>query len=154
MRTNISTNKGFTIVETLVAITILMISIAGPLTIAQKSLNAANQAKDQVTASYLAQDQMELIKNARDNSSDFSGTGGSFYNQFCLTIANCTTAVLNTTPDGAYTTGNGTPSKFSRFATLDQHSPYNATVKVTVTWQSGPIKNSYVLENQLFDVKL
>lgn len=151
---NINNNKGFTIVETLVAITILMISIAGPLTIAQKSLTAANQAKDQVTASYLAQDLMEYIKNARDNNSTFYGTGGSFYSQFCISIANCTSAVLNTQADGSYTTGAGTPSKFSRFAILNLNSQDEVTVKVTVTWQNGPIKNSYVLENHLFNVKL
>ncbi len=61
-------NKGFTIIETLVAIAILMISIAGPLTIAQKSLLSALYARDQVTASFLAQDVIESVKNKRDNN--------------------------------------------------------------------------------------
>lgn len=61
-------DKGFTIIETLVAIAILMISIVGPLTIAHKGLLAALYAHDQVTASYLAQDAMEYIKNVRDNN--------------------------------------------------------------------------------------
>jgi Tfp pilus assembly protein PilV len=63
---NINKNKnqkGFTIVETLVAVTILMISIAGPLTVANKGLLAAINAKDQMIASYLAQDAMEYVKN-------------------------------------------------------------------------------------------
>ena len=71
-------NKGFTIIETLVAIAILMISIAGPLTIAHKGLLAATYAHDTVTASYLAQDAMEYIKNVRDNNiifhSNLTGT--------------------------------------------------------------------------------
>src|SRR3989344_8702148 len=58
--------KGFTIIETLVAVAILMISIAGPLTIAHKGLLAAVYAHDNVTASYLAQDAMEYIKNVKD----------------------------------------------------------------------------------------
>ncbi|HEY4503866.1 MAG TPA: prepilin-type N-terminal cleavage/methylation domain-containing protein [Candidatus Paceibacterota bacterium] len=57
---------GFTIIETLVAVAILMISIAGPLTIAHKGLLAAIYAHDNVTASYLAQDTMEYLKNVRD----------------------------------------------------------------------------------------
>ncbi len=61
-------NKGFTIIETLVAIAILMISIAGPLTIAQKSLLSALYARDQVTASFLAQDAIETLKNKRDSN--------------------------------------------------------------------------------------
>lgn len=63
----IKKNKGFTIIETLVAVAILMISVAGPLTVAQKGLNGAIYAKDQVIANYLAQDAMEEIKNLRDN---------------------------------------------------------------------------------------
>ena len=61
-------NRGFTIVETLVAITVLMISVAGPLVVASKGLAAALYARDQVIASYLAQESMEVIKNTRDNN--------------------------------------------------------------------------------------
>lgn len=60
--------SGFTIVETLVAITVLMIAIAGPLSIASKGLTAALAARDQLIASYLAQESMELVKNIRDNN--------------------------------------------------------------------------------------
>ncbi|OHA16307.1 MAG: hypothetical protein A2830_00175 [Candidatus Taylorbacteria bacterium RIFCSPHIGHO2_01_FULL_44_110] len=58
---------GFTIVETLVAITVLMIAIAGPLVAANKSLTAALYAKNQMTASFLAQEAMELIKETKNN---------------------------------------------------------------------------------------
>lgn len=60
--------KGFTIIETLVAITVLMIAVAGPLVVASKGLFGATLSKNQMTASYLAQESMEFIKNARDNN--------------------------------------------------------------------------------------
>jgi len=58
--------KGFTIVETLVAIAVLMIAISGPLVIASKGLTAALYSKDQMIASFLAQESLEVIKNLRD----------------------------------------------------------------------------------------
>ena len=61
-------NAGFTLVETLVAIAILMIAIAGPLTVAEKGLSAAIYARDKLIGSYLAQDGMEAIKNIVDTN--------------------------------------------------------------------------------------
>lgn len=61
-------NTGFTLVETLVAVAILMIAIAGPLTVAEKGLSAAIYARDQLTASYLAQDAVEEVKNMTDTN--------------------------------------------------------------------------------------
>jgi prepilin-type N-terminal cleavage/methylation domain-containing protein len=60
--------SGFTLVETLVAIAILMIAIAGPLTVAEKGLSAAIYARDQLMASYLAQDGLEYAKNIVDTN--------------------------------------------------------------------------------------
>ncbi|HVV38926.1 MAG TPA: prepilin-type N-terminal cleavage/methylation domain-containing protein [Candidatus Paceibacterota bacterium] len=57
---------GFTLIETLVAVLILVTAIAGPLTIASKGLNAALVAKDQITAFYLAQDAVEFVRYQRD----------------------------------------------------------------------------------------
>jgi prepilin-type N-terminal cleavage/methylation domain-containing protein len=68
--------KGFTLIETLVAIVILGLGILGPMTIASRSLNAALLAKNQITAYFLAQDGIELIKNMRDNNR-LNQTGGS-----------------------------------------------------------------------------
>ena len=63
MKVNHSKKAGFTIIETLVAIAILMIAISGPLVVATKSLTAATRAKNQSVASFLAQEGMELIRN-------------------------------------------------------------------------------------------
>ena len=59
--------QGFTLIETLVAITILLISIGGPLTIATKGLSSALLARDQITAFYLAQEAIEFARNRRDS---------------------------------------------------------------------------------------
>ena len=59
---------GFTLIETLLAILVLTVSIAGPLTIASRGLNAALVAKDQTVAFYLAQDAMEFVRYRRDTN--------------------------------------------------------------------------------------
>jgi type II secretory pathway pseudopilin PulG len=64
-----SFKKGFTLLEALVAISILMVAVVAPITIAQKGLSSATYSKNQMIASYLAQDVIEYIKNKRDEES-------------------------------------------------------------------------------------
>ena len=49
----------FTLIEALISITILMISVAAPMTLASQGLIAANIAERQIVAYYLAQDAIE-----------------------------------------------------------------------------------------------
>ncbi|MEY2664863.1 MAG: hypothetical protein RIT04_671 [Candidatus Parcubacteria bacterium] len=111
MKTNTTqSNSGFTIIETLVAITILMIAIAGPLTVVSKGLTAALYARDQMIGSYLAQDAIEFLKNVRDNNKLAGGsttwltgiTGGA---TTCSQSAPCTVDTINGDPTGVTTYG-------------------------------------------------
>lgn len=61
-------SAAFSIVETLVAIAILSLAVAAPLTLAQRGLNSSAYARDQITAFYLAQEAVEFIRNVRDNN--------------------------------------------------------------------------------------
>lgn len=58
--------KAFTLVETLVAISILTIALTGPLAIIAQALRSSYFARDQITAYYLAQEAVEYIRNQRD----------------------------------------------------------------------------------------
>lgn len=171
--TNIKINKGFTMVETLVAVSILMISVAGPLTIAQKGLMAAIYAKDQVTASFLALDAMEYIKNIRDNNVNVILGGGS--GNWDDKISSCTesnSCKVDTTPsfgglnpsscsgstcvlynDGTgYKTSGTKTTQFSRYFYLKNVTANEATVVVKVLWNNGTIENVMVLEDQIFNI--
>ncbi|MEJ0053932.1 MAG: hypothetical protein WDN10_04400 [bacterium] len=60
--------KAFTLVETLVAVTILTIAIVGPYSSAQHSLIAALAARDQLTGSTLAEEGVEYVRSVRDSN--------------------------------------------------------------------------------------
>lgn len=59
---------GFTVIEALVAIAILLIAVTGAFSVAQSSLQSTNFVKNRVTAYYLAQEGVEYIRHLRDNN--------------------------------------------------------------------------------------
>lgn len=59
--------SGFSLVETLVAVTILLILIVTPMTTTIRSANSASFSTEQVTAYFLAQEGAELAQLARNN---------------------------------------------------------------------------------------
>lgn len=63
-----SSERAFTLVESMVAISILSLAVTGPLLIAQKGLGSAIYARDQITAFYLAQEAVEYVRNVRDSN--------------------------------------------------------------------------------------
>lgn len=64
----IKKNNGFSLLETIVAISILMITIVGPLSLASKGIVFADYVKDEITGFYLAQESVEAIKNIIDTN--------------------------------------------------------------------------------------
>jgi prepilin-type N-terminal cleavage/methylation domain-containing protein len=71
-QTTINNKSGFTLLETLVAVAILMISISSAFSLAPEGLSGSRFAKNQTTATYLAQEALEIVHNSRDNKMLFS----------------------------------------------------------------------------------
>lgn len=67
--------KGFTLIETIVAVALLSFAMAGPLTMAIKSISAASVSQEQLTAFYLAQEAIEYVRKVRDDNV-LSGNSG------------------------------------------------------------------------------
>lgn len=65
---------GFTLIEALVAISILVIAVIGPLSLASKGLSYSNYAKDEITAFYLANEAIDVIRNIRDTNKNSDKT--------------------------------------------------------------------------------
>ena len=62
----IKKNKGFTIVEAMVAIFILTVSVSSMLGITASSSASARYANNEITANYLLQEAIDSIRNSRD----------------------------------------------------------------------------------------
>ncbi len=111
--------SGFSLVETLVAITILLLVIIGPLTISSTSVRGTAFASEQVTAFFLAQEGAELAQKGRDefvlehlkNSgsrpnpwADFVNTANGAPFAHCFNAANGCGMNINTDAAGSLTT--------------------------------------------------
>ena len=59
-------DRGFTLVETLVATSILSVAILSMLVVLSKNITNTNYAKRKIIASYLAQEGVEYLRNMRD----------------------------------------------------------------------------------------
>ncbi len=66
MKSKNDTRNGFTLVETMVAISLLTVAIVAPMALTAQSLGSAYYARDQVTAYYLAQEAIESVRAIRD----------------------------------------------------------------------------------------
>ncbi len=160
-----SNGGGFTLIETLVAIMILMLAVTGPLVISQKGLSAAGYAKDQLTAYFLAQDAMEYVHNVRDTNvlnsvGDWlSVSAGRDFN--LCNNADCND--INTTSDLTGTFSTIFPvagSKFTRKVKIQKADGSNsgivtadieAKVTVTVSWETFTGTRSVELVENLFN---
>ena len=73
---------GITLVETVVAVTILVAAITGPMTLASQSLRASRDARNELIATHLAEEGVEIVHSVRDNNSatDVSGTHTAWMN--------------------------------------------------------------------------
>lgn len=57
--------KGFTIIETFIAVTLFALAVSATLTLVSKGIFFVNTSEDRITAVYLAQEGLEFIRNAR-----------------------------------------------------------------------------------------
>jgi Tfp pilus assembly protein PilV len=103
--------KGLTLVETLIAVTILTIAIVGPYHAIQTAMNVSYVSRDQLIATALAQESLEYVRSVRDSNFAYNvanpstagtwlyGFDGSTRNSVagkgCFSPVNCTVDVAN-----------------------------------------------------------
>lgn len=161
--------RGFTLLETLVAITVLLMALTGPFAIAQQSLKSSYYARDQVTAFYLAQEGIEYVRAMRDGNYLTSAPWLTSL-AACVTPAVCTVdfanftspavcpngicpALFASTASGLFNQVNGTASKFTRTMTLTEviGQPDQMILSVTIAWKSAGVSRTFTLKERIFN---
>ena len=90
MKRKISHNqKGFTIVETLVSLTIFTIALVGLLSITGRGISDTTIARNRMTANFLAQEGLESVRAIRDTLIQRDQTNGWGDFTARMTTANC-----------------------------------------------------------------
>ena len=79
-------NRGFTLVETLIAIAIFTTSIIAIMSVLANGISNTTYAKNKMIASYLAQEGIEYMRNLRDDFMFFD-TSTTSWNDFVAVIA-------------------------------------------------------------------
>ena len=162
-----SKRAGFTLVETLVAISILLIAVAAPISLIGDSVHRIYYAKDEAVAVNLAKEGIEIIRQVRDTNMLSSASGGWLMNlsngtytvdpgstlvnngqagndqSFTAVIlcgASCVPQpIYYDATTGLYRQGAGfsTRTQFSRIVTISGALPNERQVTSTVSWQTG-----------------
>lgn len=172
-------SAGYSFVEVLVAIAILLISIMGPLTIASTGLQNAQFAREQNVAFFLAQEGIEGVVYLREKAGldNFpSGTNTwSWVNALpaaCRSGSPCRLDVENHTLAECdpvsecdlrlHTSGSvryrhdagGEATPYNRTITVEPVNGYTVRVRSTVSWDSSAFsaERSVVLETYLTDI--
>lgn len=155
--------KGFTIVELIITIFILSIAILGVFGAFSMMLILTSTSSDRLTAAYLAQEGMEIIRNIRDTNwiemrggseipwddgfSTCKNTSGCQVDYTTTNeeiISSSSGEKLQKDPNNFYSYQGGTPTKFTReikiicLPTGDCSSDYIMKVSVEVSWEEKP----------------
>lgn len=168
---------GFSLVETLVAVSILFLVIASGFTAVYHSIKGSFYARDQVTAYYLAQEAVEFIKNVRaenaegeddwlsgldackndgcniDSIARANGEGGIISDDYQLCISTEPDSGVYR-PCAAVSNESGdldtgwSASAFKREVTITGDDNKEAKVEVEVSWSGG---GSVQVETYLFN---
>jgi prepilin-type N-terminal cleavage/methylation domain-containing protein len=118
-------NGGYSLVEVLVAISILLLATVGPMTIAVKGIQSSYYARQQATALFLAQEGVEMVVASRNEALITAIRGGtSLTNAWknwvsedgvsnhvldrCRTASGCNFDFANATLSGTTISGYGT----------------------------------------------
>ncbi|MFY9462277.1 MAG: prepilin-type N-terminal cleavage/methylation domain-containing protein [Candidatus Sungiibacteriota bacterium] len=165
-------NAGFTLLETIVALTVIVAAMAGPISLTTRGIFSAKFAKNKLVAVNLAQEGLEIIRQCRDNSVLLNwpggyasiGTGEWQADVLGNTLNSCplspfTGAALSRDEGtGLYNYSTGAASLFTRKITTQINFDCGGTagsdrfcVTSRITWSEGGIDRVMTLQETLYN---
>lgn len=152
-------NRGQTLVESLVAISILTTGFLGILTLLARSLSLNRVISDNYTATYLAAEGIEIVKNiilnnriqnVAWNEGLSAGTYEAVYSDTALE-SNQNRNLLFDTSEHLYNYSRGQPTSFKRRIEIQEIDVNEIKVKSIVSWTTrGGGNFSVELEDRFF----
>ena len=168
-------NKGFTIIESLVAITILLVAIAGTGSAIQTGISSYTYSRNQFIAFYLAQEGFEQIRNIRDenslnNRNWLTGISLDAVNDPCYFGQSCSVEptiknyaercgapgscpILRQNATSGFFGYNPTWPRtvFKRNILLTRINDHEVSVEVTIDWSKGVVTRQFKAKENIFD---
>lgn len=164
----IKNNSGISILEVVVAMMIITMGMVGVLSLVIQNVEAQYINKNILMASGLAQEGLELVRNARDlnwltpgNVWNQNIVGDGTYTMDYGGLASIRMAINSLDEAGArlYINGNGlythtssgnTPTNFYRLITVVDNTTY-LDVKCAIRWKDGTQNHNYTAETYLYN---
>src|SRR3989338_3611481 len=92
-------NSGFTIIETLVALSIFTTSILAIFAVVPPGLSGVNYVKNKLTASYLAEEAIDLVRAYRDSGNLLSDLASTYPTGLMISIDDFSNIILSPCTD-------------------------------------------------------
>lgn len=130
--------KGFTLLETLVAIFILTLALTGPIYIATLAIRGSVESRDNISAYYLAEEAIEAIRNKRDEISLTNDNDAEWLNGI-TGDANCKNSSSEVSLRYCYMTREGSTGKYKFIEYSGNPSPlsFNPTGNSIIYGEDG-----------------
>lgn len=151
--------RGFTLIETIVAISLLTAGVVGSFSLMQKVTSFASISSSRFIASYLAQEGIEIVRNIRDTNYLKSqawdsglGAGSDFrldYRSQVFPDATCGTYLQNL--GNFYICSTDSTSKFRRQITVEKPVSNKMVVSVAVSWSERGVPYQVSAETELYN---
>ncbi|MFA6301478.1 MAG: prepilin-type N-terminal cleavage/methylation domain-containing protein [Candidatus Paceibacterota bacterium] len=132
-------SNGFTLIETLVAISIFTMSILGLMSVIASGITDTSYAKQKMAASYLAQEGIEYVRNMRDTSvlSNPSGSQAGWDRFKASEIE--------------YPITDSDFTGFTRKVLIEEINPDEVRISSTVLWKQGRTDYNITFSENLFN---